>query len=349
MVPTISIYIALLIFSFIITSILIVPFIDLLYRLHLTHHHYLKPTIKEETGVFNVALIPSQKLKIGTPIGGGILIIFIVSLLFAVTLSIYSKLGLAIFPLYSLLEELNILFFTFISFSLLGLYDDILKIFNLNQNKFIIKPLRKTTLTILLSGLISLMLYLNLQIEIFYIPFIGTITLGWFFVPISTLIISFFSKAFDITDGMDGLAVGNLLISLIAFWAISLTVIDSILSVFIALWVGSLIAFLYFNVYPARIWLGNVGSLSFGATLAVIAILLGKTGVLFLIGFFFVLEAFSQLIQVVVVSITRKPAFPVTPIHYWLQSLGWPEPKIVMRSWLFTLITAVFGLWLSEI
>ena len=116
---------------------------------------------------------------------------------------------------------------------------------------------------------------------------------------------------------------------------------------FLALWLGAIISFLYFNVYPARIWLGNSGSLSFGATLAVIGILLGKTTALFVIGMIFAVEAFSQIIQVIFVALSKKPIFPVTPVHYWLQSLGWSEPKIVMRVWILTLIAAVFGLWLT--
>jgi len=348
MAPLLSLYLGLLIFSFLFISVIIVPFINLLYRLKLTHHHLLAPTFKVEAAMFT-ALHPTQKTKIGTPIGGGILIVFVVTVLFTACFWLMSWLGFTITRLFPLIDELNIIFFTFISFALLGLYDDILKIFNLTRPGSRIRPLRKTTLILILSILISTMLYLNLHINIINIPLFGTVHLGWMFVPAAALIIAFFSKAVDITDGMDGLASGVLLIILIAFWAISLSALDSVLSVFIALWVGSLLAFLYFNIYPARIWLGNAGSLSFGATLAVIAILLGKTSALFIIGSVYSLEAGSQLLQVISVNVFHKPLFPVTPVHYWLQSLGWPEPKIVMRFWLLALLSAMFGLWLTGI
>lgn len=348
MVINLGLFIGILIFAFIVTSVLIVPFIDLLYRLKLTHHYHLESTFKEEQNVFS-SLISTQKSKLGTPIGGGILIVFSVTLLFTLSYLVLPRLGFVVSHLYPILDEINILFFTFISFALLGLYEDILKIFNLAKTNHRIKPFRKTTMLILLSGLISLMLFLNLHIDIIHLPMFGTLELGIWFIPISTLVISFFSKAYDITDGMDGLASGILLIALVAFWAVSLSVLDSVLSIFIALWVGALLAFLYFNIYPARIWLGNSGSLSFGATLAVLAILLGKTAVLFIIGLVFVIEALSQLIQVIFVTLRKRPIFPVTPLHYWLQQIGWPEPKVVMRTWILTLVGAVFGLWLTGI
>lgn len=348
MIIQLGLYLGLLLSSFIITSISIVPFIDLLFRLKFTHHHLLEATFKEESKVFS-KLHLFQKTKLGTPIGGGILIILIVTVLYAISYLVLSQLGIAVSRLYSFIEELNILFFTFISFALLGLYDDILKIFNLTQTQNAVKPLRKNVMIIILSGLVSLMLFLNLHIDIIYFPIFGALDLNWVFVPVVTLIISFFSKAFDITDGMDGLAGGVLLVALISFWAISLSSLDSIISIFIALWIGSLLAFMYFNVYPARIWLGNAGSLSFGATLAVIGILLGKTSALLIIGVVFVIEAGMQLLQVISVSLRKKPLFLVTPIHYWLQNRGWPEPKIVMRLWIITLMAAIFGLWLAEI
>lgn len=168
-------------------------------------------------------------------------------------------------------------------------------------------------------------------------------------VPLSALVIVAFANAFNITDGLDGLSGGLLTICLFAFWIMAGSLLDTPLSVFLALWIGSLIAFLYFNVYPARIWMGDVGSLSFGATLAVVGLLLGKVMALVVIGGLFVLEAASSLLQIFWKRFFKKRLFTVAPFHLWLQNLGWEEPKIVMRAWLAGLMLAVFGLWLAVI
>ena len=345
-----ALYIGILIFSFILTSIVMVPFINLLYRLHLTYTSPITPIAPEESKEYS-QLHASQPWKIGTPIGGGALIIFMVSMLYVILFQVLSRWGVPITTVYQAKEELNILFFTFISFALLGLYDDIVKIFNLGKltGSSRIWPDRKTFLIFLLSTFIALMMHLNLDISIIYIPTLGVINFGWLYVPLAGAIIAGFCKAFDITDGMDGLASGILIISLISFWAISLTSLDTVISLFIALFIGSLLSFLYFNVYPARIWLGNAGSLSFGATLAVIGLLLGKTFPLMLVGSVFLIEAGSQIIQVLSLLFFKKKVFSVTPVHYWLQSHGWAEPKVVMRFWLISIFMAILGLWFATI
>ena len=182
-----------------------------------------------------------------------------------------------------------------------------------------------------------------------YVPLLGVIQVGWWFVPLSVLIIISFANAYNITDGLDGLATGVLLIALVAFWVISASILDSPLSVFIALWLGGLLAFLYFNIFPARIMMGDVGSLSFGATLAVVALILGKAPALVIIGGVFVIEAASSLVQLLWKKYFGRKLFSVAPIHLWLQHNGWPEPKIVMRFWVVSIVFAIFGLWLSLI
>jgi phospho-N-acetylmuramoyl-pentapeptide-transferase len=341
-----ALYLGLLIFSFIITGIAMIPFIDLLYRLHLTYHRPIKPLAPQESKEFNT-IQSHQTWKIGTPIGGGLLIIFTTAFLYVFLFPILVRSGVYVTTVFPFKEELNIIFFTFISFGLLGLYEDIIKIFNLPRPFYAshLWPRRKTFFIFLLSILVALTLYLNLGIHIIHVPYLGVIELGWTYIPLASIIITGFSKAFDVTDGMDGLASGVLLICLLAFWGISLASLDTVLSVFIAFWVGGLLAFLYFNVYPARIWLGNGGSLSFGATLAVVGLVLSKTFALLIIGLVFVVEAASQVIQIVSLKVFSKKAFPVTPLHYWLQSLGWPEPKVVFRLWLLAILSAVVGLW----
>jgi phospho-N-acetylmuramoyl-pentapeptide-transferase len=148
---------------------------------------------------------------------------------------------------------------------------------------------------------------------------------------------------------LDGLAGSILLVALFALWLLSASILDTPLSFFLALWLGSLIAFLYFNVYPARIWLGDVGALAFGATLAVVGLLLGKVMALLVIGGIFVAEILSSFLQLIWKKWFKKKLFSVAPFHLWLQLKGWEEPKIVSRAILATIMLAVVGIWLAVV
>jgi len=340
-----TLLLGLLIFSFIITSSIIVPFIDALYALKFQRQKQkTKDPLEKPTPIFD----RFHHAKAGTPVGGGFLIIIVVSILFAIIFPLLSYLGIDVTQAFPLKDEINVIFFTFISFGLLGLYDDIHKFFKVKKNHFFGLRLRhKFILQWLLGFIIALLLYQNLQISIFYIPFLGVFDLKFFFVPLAAFIIVSFANAFNITDGLDGLASGLLMIALFAFWFLSASILDTTLSVFLALWLGSLIAFLYFNVFPARIFLGDVGSLSFGATLAVVGLLLGKVMALLIIGALFILEVSTSAIQLLSKRFLKKKIFPVAPLHLWLQLIGWKEPKIVSRAWLAALMLALLGVWIA--
>lgn len=337
----------LLFLSFFTTGLLLIPFINLLYQYRfLRKNNRTKDAFGKLTPIFD----RFHKWKTGTPIGGGLLVIFVVSFLFALLFPFLRFAGITPSCVYPLKEEINIIFFTFISFGLLGLYDDIMKFFGFKKSGFFGLRLRhKFIIQCFLALLISFLLYFNLRIEIFYIPFFGVFHLGWWYVPLSALIIVSFVNAVNITDGLDGLACGLLMICLFAFWGLSSSILDTPLSVFLALWLGSLIALLYFNVYPARVFIGDVGALSFGATLAVIGLLLGKVVALVVMGGLFILEAASSLLQLAWKKFKGRKLFPVAPLHLYLQSKGWEEPKIVMRAWLAGLMLALFGLFLAMI
>ena len=190
-------------------------------------------------------------------------------------------------------------------------------------------------------------MFSELDVSIINIPYLGVYDLSWWYIPFATFVIVAFSNAVNISDGLDGLSSGVLLIALLAFWTISISILDTPLLIFIAVWIGGLIAFLYFNVYPARLFLGDTGALSFGATFAVIGLLLGKVFALTIIGGVFVAEILSSLIQLVSKKYRGKKLFPVAPIHLWLQYKGWEEPKIVMRAWVISILFAVFGLMIA--
>lgn len=341
-------FLGILLFSFILTSMVVVPFINLLYRLKFRRaQQKTTDAFGKRTPIFD----KFHRGKAGVPVGGGLLIIVLVSILFALMIPLLEYFGIEVTSLHQNSKvEIQVLFFTFLSFALLGLYDDIKKFFSFEKSKFFGLRLRqKLLLQIILAVIISCMLYFRLGISILHIPFIGTFELSWVYIPFATFVIVAFTNAVNITDGLDGLASGLLMVALFGLWILSSSILDVPLSVFIALWLGSLISFLYFNIYPARLFMGDVGSLAFGATLAVVGLLLGKVFTLIIIGFIFVLEIFSSLIQLLAKKYFKKKILPAAPLHLTLQERGWGEPKIVQRAWLIQIMLTLFGLWLAFI
>ncbi len=335
----------LILLSFTVISVLLVPFINLLYNIKFQRQ-------KQKTrDIFEVRTPIFDKLhahKIGTPQGGGVLIILVVTLLYLLVISLAPFFGIERTAVYPYKKEVQILLFTFLSFGFLGLYDDLRKTFGLKKTNFWGLRFRyKFLLQWILAFTVSWFLYSQLGIQIVNVTFFDIFNLGYFFIPFAAFVIVSFANAVNISDGLDGLAGGLLVICLLAFLIISGSILDTTLSTFLGLWIGALIAFLYFNIWPARIWLGDVGALSFGATLAVCGLLLGKTIALAVIGGVFVVEVASSLIQILSKKIRGKKVFEVSPIHLWLQYKGWEEPKIVFRFWLAQTIFAIFGLWLS--
>ena len=144
------------------------------------------------------------------------------------------------------------------------------------------------------------------------------------------------------------MAAGLFLICLLAFLVINSS-LDQPLGIFIAVLIGSVAAFLYFNIYKARLWLGDVGSLSLGAVLAVIGLLTGKVLALMIIGGFFVIEVASSMLQLLSKKYLGRKLFPVAPFHLYLQNKGWEEPKIVMRAWLIGFFLAILGIFIANI
>lgn len=346
------IYLGFLIFSFIVSSLAIIPFINALYKFKFSRR--VQQTVSPN-GELAKQFDKLHNWKAGTPVGGGLLVITVVSALFAILFPTLRQFGgISIVSAYeSISWEITILFFTFISFGLLGLYDDFLKSFQISTRKFFgLRMRHKFIIQWVLAFSISYALYNKLGIDIIPIsPPDLVLNLGWLYIPIAATIIVGFANAYNITDGLDGLSSGLLMICLFVFWAIASSALtsDTVLSMFIAFWLGSLIAFLYFNIYPARIWLGDVGALSFGATLAVVGLLLGKTIVLMIIGGIFILEAASSAVQLISKKYFGRRILPVAPLHLTLQKMGWEEPKIVFRAWLAGIMLGIFGLWLATL
>jgi phospho-N-acetylmuramoyl-pentapeptide-transferase len=233
--------------------------------------------------------------------------------------------------------------------------DDIVKTFGKPRKGalgavFGLTKMQKFALQFVLALIVAVMLYRNLGIQILHVPLFDQVwNLGIFYIPFAMAVIVFFVNAFNFTDGLDGLALGLLMVYLVAYVFIAAGLLDTPLFVFISLWIGAVIAFLYFNVWPARVWLGDAGALSFGAMIAVIGLMTGNVATMFVVGGPFVIEAASSLIQILGWKLIKRPIFPLAPIHHTFLAIGWEEPKIVMRAWLMGIMLAIFGLWLAMI
>lgn len=326
----------LVIISFFLTSILMVPFIDLLFNLRNKYKKKIETTAEEYNPLYNKLMHGKDN---ETPVGGGLLVIPVVVILSLIVALLTNNLD----------NKLLVLLLTIISFGGIGFIDDIRKIFA--DFKDHIYPGLKGRWIILLQLAaalwVSLLLYHVLGINNLFVPIFGNIVLGWVYVPIATFIIVSFSNAYNISDGLDGLSTGLLIICLAAFLALASTVFDKTLGTFTGIWIGALVAFLYFNIYPARIYLGDAGAYGFGATLAVIGLLTGKILGLTIIGGLYIIIIATSMIQIFSKKFLHKKVFPIAPIHLYFRYIGWEEPKIVMRFWLAGAVFAVLGLWLA--
>ena len=182
------------------------------------------------------------------------------------------------------------------------------------------------------------------EIDQLAVPFIGAVDIH----PVAIILIFAFaivatSNAVNITDGLDGLAGGTLIFAFTGYMVIAFTFGQPNLAELCALIIGALLAFLWFNVHPAQIFMGDSGSLALGATLAVAAIISGQVLLLPFIGLIFVLETGSVILQVVSVKLRGKRLFKMSPLHHHFELAGWDEEKITLRFWIIGALAALVG------
>ncbi len=286
--------------------------------------------------------------KSGTPTMGGLLIWGTV--LVVVLLSrIFSATGLFDRSLLNR-KETWIPIFTLITCGLLGLVDDYLNIKGIGKTKGLSAKIKFLWLTIF-SAIGAWWFYAKLGFDSVMIPIPGieALHLGIWYIPLFIFIIIATANAVNFTDGLDGLASGLLIMSFGAFGIIAYVKGLLILAAFCGVICGALLAFLWFNVPPARFYMGDTGSLSLGATLGVIAMLTDQTLVLPLIGFIFVIEALSVIIQITSKKFFKRKVFKIAPIHHHFEQCGWAEFTVVMRFWIIGGIVTAFGLVLGLI
>ena len=287
--------------------------------------------------------------KIGTPTMGGVIILF----------------GLLVSVLcWADLSNINILFCTYIaiSFGLLGAFDDYKKI-KYNSSSGVSSKF-KIVLQIILAtiGVCFFFYFVDYQeITNLYFPFFKNliIDLGWFFIPFSAFVIIGSSNAVNLTDGLDGLATVPVILVAGCFAFISYVTGNIVfsnylqipyiegtgeISIFCSAIIGSSLGFLWFNAPPAKIFMGDTGSLSLGGSLGAIGIITKHEIVLAITGGLFVLEALSVIVQVISYKLTGKRIFKMAPIHHHIEKEGWPESTVVIRFWIISIILAMIGL-----
>ncbi len=194
------------------------------------------------------------------------------------------------------------------------------------------------------GGIVALWLFSHLDISSIWIPLLGSLELGLLMPILIIFTVVAMSNAVNISDGMDGLSAGLLTASYSAFLLIAIMEGQTEISILLGTVIGALIAYLYFNIKPARIQMGDTGSLAMGALLATTAFLQDKIFLLPIIGFPFVVEIGSSLVQSIYKSLFRRRLFKMAPLHLHFLIKGWSEEKTVMRFWLFGLITAIIGI-----
>jgi len=262
-------------------------------------------------------------VKAGTPTMGGAMIIVAVAL----STLMWSDLSV---------RQVWLVLFVSIGFGLIGWVDDYRKV--VLSNSVGLTARKKLIWQTLVAGIAVIVMYLLVQdpaeVELI-VPFFKdfVIYLGWAIIPFAFLVIVGSSNAVNLTDGLDGLAILPPNIK----GAGELTVFCSAL-------VGAGLGFLWFNTYPAQVFMGDVGALSIGASLGMVAILVRQELVLFIMGGIFVLEAVSVIMQVASFRLTGRRIFRMAPIHHHFELKGWPEPRIIVRFWIITVILVLVGL-----
>lgn len=285
--------------------------------------------------------------KSGTPTMGGILIIF------AVTLSTLLWADISR-PIIWLVLGATLGFFA------IGFADDYLK-FVKAQSKGL-TPRQKFTAQVCVALAVALVLYfLPGYSTKLSVPFFKSFTpdLGWFYVAFAVLVIVGSSNAVNLTDGLDGLAVGPIMIAALAYTVVAYVTGHRLMSeylliphiegagelaVFTAAILGSSLGFLWFNTYPASVFMGDVGSLPLGAALGTVAVISKHELLLLMVGGVFVIEAVSVIFQVLSFKARGKRIFLMAPIHHHFEMKGWEEPKVVVRLWIIAILLALLSL-----
>ncbi len=230
---------------------------------------------------------------------------------------------------------------------LVGLLDDYINLRGIGGGAAGLKAKLKFWLIFSVALLGALYFYFKLDYDSLHMTFFSDLSIGWVIVPLFILVVVSTANAVNITDGLDGLA-GGLLISAFSSYAVIAFLQGNYgIAGFCMTVVGSLLAYLWFNIYPARFFMGDVGSFALGTALGVVAMLTDTVILLPVIGIVFVVEAGSSLIQITSKKLTGKKLLKSAPIHHHFEAIGWPETKVTMRFWIVGQVAGVTGVMLA--
>lgn len=317
--------------SFVIALIWTPLFTDFLYKNKLGKRIRQTGLDEKKTPIF----YKYHKNKENTPTMGGLLI-WVTTAIITVLFNL-SRSGTWL-PLFALVAS-----------GIIGAIDDLLNIRGIGPNRGGLAFKYKFFLYLFIAIVGAWWFFSKLGWDVFHLPGFGDIGLGLWYIPIFVFVIVGVAFSVNETDGLDGLAGGTLAIAYSAYGIISLAEGKTALAAFCGTIIGALLAFLWFNIYPARFFMGDTGAMALGTTLGVIAFLTNSVAVLPIIGFVFVIEALSVIIQIFSKKFFHKKVFLSAPIHHHLEALGWPESKITMRFWVISAVTAVIGVMIALI
>ncbi|HII4428882.1 phospho-N-acetylmuramoyl-pentapeptide-transferase [Clostridium perfringens] len=300
-----------IVISFIVASILGPIIIPLLHKLKFGQN------IRQEG--------PKSHLKkAGTPTIGGLIFIF------TTIITMFIMVG-------NPTDEAMIALYSFVGFGFVGFLDDLLKIIK-KKNEGLTSG-QKMILLLIVSGFLTWYAYKYIGTSI-NIPFLnGQINFGLFYIPFVMFYFAGVTNAVNLTDGLDGLATSVTVLVTTFLGIISYNLGHISLAIFCVALAGALLAFLRFNAFPARVFMGDTGSLALGGAVAMVALILKMPLILVLIGIIYVIETLSVILQVASFKLTGKRIFKMAPIHHHFEQLGWSETKIVS---VFSIITVVF-------
>ena len=291
----------------------------------------------EKASIFN----EMHAKKTGTPTMGGVImwVSVLAIILFSRFLSLIGVME------HSLLQRglVYLPLFTLVAIGLLGAVDDWFNIKGIGGQKGI-KARPKMMFLLLFAIVGAWWFYYKLGFSHIHIPRVGDFEIGLWYIPLFILVIVSTANAVNITDGLDGLAGGLLILAFAAFGVIAFVKGQLMLAIFCGLMIGSLMAFLWNNVPPALYYMGDTGSLAFGATLGVIAMMTDSMIVLIIVGAMFVIETLSVIIQLASKRYLKRKVFLVAPLHHHYEKKGWGEAKITMRFWILGAMFGVIGL-----
>ena len=270
--------------------------------------------------------------KMGTPTIGGLIFLIPITLVLMYFSLSYPK----ILPM--LLVTLG--------FGVVGLIDDLIKVLKKSKDGLFAGQKMLGLLLIAAAFAFYIAYFTDLGVDV-TIPFVGTVNSAWFFILFTIFVLIATTNGVNLTDGLDGLATGVTLIVMVFFTVVAMTRAEwDYIKVFTASVAGGCLGFLVFNIHPARVFMGDSGSLALGGAVASTAIMLKMPFILLLVGGIYVVEVLSDIIQVTSFKLRRKRVFKMAPLHHHFELSGWKETKVVAVFWTTTLVLCIIALLL---